>query len=111
MPVPIFEFRCPQCGRKYRTLVGMTSEPDDTKCPQCGFSETSKLVSRPGKFRTEDARLDEIADRLENISDHESASEMRGVVRELGKAMDEDVSDELEDLFDADMSGELDDEG
>ena len=36
--------------------------------------------------------------------------EMRDMVREMGKATDEDMSDEMEDMFEADMEGRLEDE-
>lgn len=88
----------------------MTAEPDDSRCPKCGSLETSKLVSRFARYRSEDDRIDALADRLESMGEPDSPHEMRQVMREMGKAMDEDVSDEMEELFEADMAGELDDE-
>jgi len=35
---------------------------------------------------------------------------MRAMVRDLGKAMDEDVADEMEELFEADMAGDIPDD-
>jgi putative FmdB family regulatory protein len=103
--VPVFEYRCQACGRKFSALVGVTAEPDDEKCPHCGGRETSKLVSRFARYRSEDDRIDALADRLETMGEPDSPSEMRDVMREMGKAMDEDVSDEMEQLFEDDMSG------
>ena len=100
--MPIYEFRCLDCGRKFSTLVGMVAAPDDERCPQCSSDRTEKLVSRVAKFRTEEQRVDELADRIESMDDPESPAEMRSIVRELGKAMDEDVSDELEEMFEDD---------
>jgi putative FmdB family regulatory protein len=108
--VPVFEYRCQTCNRKFSALVGMTVEPDDEKCPHCGSRETRKLVSRFARYRNEDDRVDELADRLETMGEPESASQMREMMKEMGKAMDEDVSDEMEAMFEADMSGESDDE-
>ncbi len=54
--------------------------------------------------------MDEMADRLESMGEPDSPREMRDVMKEMGKAMDEDVSDEMEELFEADMAGELEDE-
>jgi hypothetical protein len=51
-----------------------------------------------------------MADHLETMGEPDSPSEMREVMRELGKAMDDDASDDLEEMFEADMAGELDDE-
>ena len=108
--MPVYEYRCESCGRKFSALIGMVAQPDDETCPHCKSTETKKLVSRFARYRNEDDRVDEIADRLENMGDPDSHSEMRELVREMGKAMDEDVSDEMEEVFEADMAGELDDE-
>lgn len=83
----------------------MVSEPDETACPSCGSQNTAKLVSRVAKFRSEERRIDEIADRLESIDEPETGAELRGIVRELGKASDDDVSEDLEAMFESDMEG------
>jgi len=101
--VPVFEFRCRDCGKKFSLLVGMTAEPDGDACPHCGSQDFSKLVSRFKKGRSEDDRVEELADRLESTGEPDSPSEMRDMVREMGKAMDEDMSDEMEEMFEADM--------
>jgi len=108
--VPVYEYRCADCKKKFSALIGMTAEPDDTRCPACGSEKTDKLVSRFARFRSEDDRIDEMADRLETMGEPDSPAEMREVVRELGKAMDEDVADEMEEMFEADMAGEIDDD-
>ena len=104
--MPVYEYRCQDCHRKFSALVGMVAEPDDEKCPHCGSANTSKLVSRFARYRNEDDRIDEIADRLEVMGEPDSPSEMRSMMREMGKAMDEDSSEEMEELFESDMTGE-----
>jgi len=108
--MPVYEYRCQACQRKFSALIGMTAEPDDEKCPHCGSTDTAKLVSRFARFRSEDDRIDALADRLETMGEPDSATEMREVMKEMGRAMDEDVSDEMEEMFEADMSGEAEDE-
>lgn len=88
----------------------MTAEPDDEKCPHCGATDATKLVSRFARYRSEDDRIDEVADRLEAMGEPGSPSEMREVMKEVGRAMDEDVSGEMEEMFEADMAGAGDDE-
>ena len=110
--MPIFEFRCSACGSKFSTLVGVVSGASDVTCPKCGAGEARKLVSRPGRFRTEDARIDEVADRLETMGDLEDGggAPMREFMKEMGRAMDDDASADMEEMFEADMEGKLDDE-
>lgn len=108
--VPVFEFLCSSCGKKYAVLSGMTAEPDDDRCPHCGADPARKLVSRFARARNEDARIDELADRVETMGEPESPAEMRRMVREMGAAMDEDMSDEMEEMLEADMDGTLPDD-
>ncbi len=83
----------------------MVAGADTTACPHCNSADTEKLVSRVAKFRSEDARIDEMADRLDMMDEPESGSELRSIVRELGKAADDDASEELEAMFESDMEG------
>jgi putative FmdB family regulatory protein len=108
--MPIYEYRCASCRKRFSLLLGMTAEPDEEKCPHCGSTEINKLVSRFFRYRSEDDRIDALADTLESMGEPDDPKEMRRLVREMGKAMDEDMSEEMEELFEADMAGE-DEEG
>jgi putative FmdB family regulatory protein len=108
--MPIFEYRCQDCGRKFSALIGMTSEPDSEKCPHCAGVKVTRLVSRFARVRSEDDRVEEFADEMDVIGEPDSPSRMRGMVREMGKAMDDDMADEMEEVFEADMEGKLEDE-
>jgi putative FmdB family regulatory protein len=103
--VPIYEFRCQECSKKFSTLIGTGAGPDDTACPHCHSRKTDKLVSKFARHRNEDDRIHVIADRLESMNEPETGADMREVVRELGKATDDDLSAELEEMFEADMEG------
>jgi putative FmdB family regulatory protein len=107
--MPIYEYRCSDCGKKFQALVGMTAEPDEIKCPACGSTKADKLVSRFVRYRGEDERVDEVADRLELGGEPDSTSGMREMVRDMGRAMDDDMSEEMEEMFEADMEGDLED--
>jgi len=84
----------------------MTADSELDPCPHCGSTDLALVVSRFRRGRTEDDRMDEIADKIESYGEPESPSEMRNMARELGKAMDDDVSDEMEEMFEADLSGD-----
>lgn len=108
--MPIFEFRCQDCQAKFQTLIGMVEGATAVECPHCHGTNATKLISRFVRGRTEDDRVDEIADHLEQVGEPESPSEMREMMREMGKAMDDDMADEMEEMFESDMAGESDDE-
>lgn len=109
--MPVFEFRCQDCKKRFSLLVGMTAEKHDEKCPHCSSVNIAKLVSRFSRLRSEDDKMDEISDNLELMGDPDSPTKMREMVREMGKAMDEDASDEMEEMFEADMEGGDESEG
>ncbi len=106
--MPVYEYRCAECKKKFQVLVGVVADTDEERCPHCGSLNATKLVSRFARYRNEDDRLDEIADKIEMMGEPDSVSKMRESVREFGKAMDEDMADEMEEMFEADV---LDDEG
>ncbi len=101
-PVPVFEYRCRQCEKVFGTLVGMTKDSAPPECPDCKSRDLEKLVSKFRRGRTEDQKLDDWADRLAGQDDPESASEARNLVREIGGSMDDDMSDEMEEMFELD---------
>jgi putative FmdB family regulatory protein len=104
--MPVYEYRCSGCSRKFQALVGMVAGADEVACPHCGSKEALKLVSRFARYRSEDDRIDALADQVELMGEPDSAAEMRRVARELGKAMDEDLSDEMEEMLEGDLGEE-----
>lgn len=101
--MPLYEFVCANCGRKFSDLVGMTSDSAPTACPSCDSTDVKRLVSRVGKFRTEEQRLDALTERVEGMAEPDSYDEMRSVIREAGSAMDEDLADDMEEMFESDV--------
>jgi putative FmdB family regulatory protein len=41
--MPLFEYRCKDCGEKFETLVLSSSE--EIECPKCGSKKTEKQMS------------------------------------------------------------------
>jgi putative FmdB family regulatory protein len=41
--MPIFEYECKSCSKKFEELVSSSNTP--VVCPQCGSAETRKLLS------------------------------------------------------------------
>ncbi len=44
LPVPIYEYRCEECGKRSSALLGSYSSPDPV-CPHCGKPALRRLVS------------------------------------------------------------------
>ncbi|RKY04859.1 zinc ribbon domain-containing protein [Candidatus Poribacteria bacterium] len=43
--MPIYEYRCKECGERFETLV--LSEGEIPSCPSCGGDKVEKLISAP----------------------------------------------------------------
>ncbi|MBC8102063.1 MAG: zinc ribbon domain-containing protein [Cytophagales bacterium] len=98
--MPIFEFRCSHCGRKFSALVGVVAGANAPVCPKCGASEgLTKLVSRFARLRSEDEALDSLAEQADTL-DEEDPRAMRRLMKEMAGEMGDDLdADEFEALM------------
>jgi putative FmdB family regulatory protein len=44
--MPLFEYRCDKCGKRFTFLVGMTADKSKPSCPKCAGRKVTKLISR-----------------------------------------------------------------
>lgn len=42
--MPIFEFKCHNCGQEFEVLVS-NAEKDQVKCPECASADVKQLLS------------------------------------------------------------------
>jgi putative FmdB family regulatory protein len=111
--MPLYEFRCNQCGKVFTFLVGVIADNTDPYCPRCGSTQLTKLISRIRAHLSEETRLDNLASSFENldISDNPSPRELRSVMRRLTSALGDEVDREVIDEMEAAMEEELRGEG
>ncbi|MDT7896871.1 MAG: zinc ribbon domain-containing protein [Armatimonadota bacterium] len=111
--MPLYEFRCNQCGKVFTFLVGVVADNTDPYCPRCGSTQLTKLISRIRAHLSEETRLDNLASSFENldISDNPSPRELRSVMRRLTSALGDEVDREVIDEMEAAMEEELRGEG
>ncbi|MFP3927305.1 MAG: FmdB family zinc ribbon protein [Desulfobacteraceae bacterium] len=43
--MPIYEFKCRQCGNTFETLVFASDGDASPECPECGTRETQRILS------------------------------------------------------------------
>lgn len=48
--MPIYEYRCPHCGKTFEKLLPMGTDAGQVECPSCGRKGVDKKISRVGKF-------------------------------------------------------------
>jgi putative FmdB family regulatory protein len=107
--MPLFEYTCNVCHKRYTVLVGMTAGGDSNVCPHCGSDQATKRVTRFARGRGDDDVMDDMAG-LDKIGDMDDPKAMRRWAKEMGKEMGEDLGDDFDEYMDAAESGEMDEE-
>jgi putative FmdB family regulatory protein len=57
--MPVYEYRCQDCGQLSSALLWRYSDPDPP-CPGCGSAQVSRLVSRFATVRSGDGGGDDL---------------------------------------------------
>jgi putative FmdB family regulatory protein len=106
--MPIYEFICADCKRRFKKLVGVVANSSPLQCPHCSSIELNRLISRFARVRSEDDALDSIADEVENMGDTDDPKVMRRMMRDMSSAMGEDMDEDIEELMEAEATGDDD---
>jgi putative FmdB family regulatory protein len=95
--MPIYEYRCKDCRKKSAFLTLSVKAKLDPKCRHCGSQNLEKLVSRVAIFRSEESRLENMADpsKLGGLDENDPKSVARWM-KKMGKEMGEDLGDDFD---------------
>ncbi len=108
--MPIYEFRCDTCGKRFSALVGVVAKPKPTVCPRCGGDHLTRQVSRFARLRSEDDTLESLCDETKYGDIENDPKALRRWVKDMSAAMDEDLGDDFEEALEEDLSGKSDEE-
>lgn len=104
--MPIYEYACQDCHRKSSVLVLNPRNPSPATCRHCGSLKLERLLSRFAAPKSEEARLESLADpaNLGEIDENDPQSIAR-VMKKMGQEMGENV-DDIEAMMDQADDGE-----
>ncbi len=110
--MPIYEYRCRDCGRKSAFITLSVKSELEPKCKKCGSSNLEKLVSRVAVSRSEESRLDSLADpsNLSGLDENDPQSVARWM-KKMGREMGEDLGDDFDGSVDEAMAEAGDENG
>ncbi|OGF63134.1 MAG: FmdB family transcriptional regulator [Candidatus Fischerbacteria bacterium RBG_13_37_8] len=96
--MPIYEYRCKDCGKKSSFLIYDKGLLEHLKCKKCGKSNLVRLYSRFSAVRSEDSRLERLADpsSLAGLDENDPKSVAKWM-KKLGKEMGEDVGPDFDE--------------
>ncbi|RPJ00181.1 MAG: zinc ribbon domain-containing protein [Candidatus Aminicenantes bacterium] len=114
--MPIYEYRCADCRKKTTVVTLAVSVAVDPVCSYCGGRNLAKLVSRVAIRKSEESRLEGLADpsALSGLDENDPKSVARWMKRmgkEMGEEAGEDFDEEVDKAMeDAERDAERDEE-
>lgn len=100
--MPIYEYRCRKCRKRFSVLTLRVSEQPDVRCSHCGGRSADRLMSRFAMPKSEAARLDAMSDpsSLGNLDADDPKSVSRWM-RKMGSEMGDELGGEgLDEMID-----------
>src|ERR1700683_4385310 len=86
--MPIYEYRCEKCRRISSVLTTRVTEKVEVVCAHCGGKKMSRLMSRFAMPRSEESRMEALADpsRMGSVDEKDPKSVAR-MMKRLGQEM------------------------
>ena len=99
--MPIYEYTCHDCTRRVSLLWRSFDDAQarEPVCPRCGGKNLSRLISRVAVVRSEESRLDDLADpsALGGLDENDPKSLAR-FMRKMAAETGEDLGPEFEEV-------------
>jgi putative FmdB family regulatory protein len=112
--MPIYEYECQRCHRRTSVLTTRVSERVRAVCRHCGGKKMTRLMSRFAMPKSEEQRLDSLADpsSLGDFDENDPKSLAR-MMKKMGQEMGDDFSGEDFDqaMEEMESGGDADDSG
>ncbi len=105
--MPIYEYRCADCGRRTSLFIRSMSQDLQPVCRACGSENMSRLISRVSVVRSEESRLESLAD-PSNLAglDEDDPRSLGRFMRQMSQEMGEDLGPEFDEVVDRLESGQ-----
>ena len=103
--MPIYEYECGDCRRRVSLLVRTFSAADSVACPRCGGQQLTRLMSRFATVKSEDARLESLADSASygDLDENDPRSVAR-FMKKMGGEFGDDLGEDFESAMDEAMA-------
>lgn len=104
--MPIYEYVCQQCRKRSALLILNAEQASSPACRHCGSTKVDRLLSRFSAPKSEEARLESLADptQLSGIDENDPQSVAR-FMKKMGDAMGEDLGEDVESLMEPGAEG------
>lgn len=109
--MPIYEYLCRDCRRRvsilWRSFSNVEAASAAPHCPRCGGTNLTRLISRVAVVRSEESRLDDLADpsALDGLDENDPQSIARWM-RRMSRETGEDLGPEFDEVVGRMEAGE-----
>ncbi|MFQ5825030.1 MAG: FmdB family zinc ribbon protein [bacterium] len=98
--MPIYEYVCEDCGKRNSFLIMITGRPFAEKCRKCGSSNLTRIMSRFAAVRSEESRLESLADPSKwGDLDENDPKSMVKFMKKMGKEMGEELGEDFDQMI------------
>jgi putative FmdB family regulatory protein len=106
--MPLYEYRCLNCKKCSTILVLSLANQALAACSHCASTQVERILSRFASPKSEEARLEALAD-PNNLSglDENDPESMNRFMKTMGEEMGEDLGDDLSEAMEADEAGPI----
>ena len=111
--MPIYEYRCSTCQERVSILVRSISKMERTtpRCPRCGSQALRRLISRVAVVRSEETRLESLADiNTSSDIDENNPRSIGRWIRRMSAEMEGNLSAEFAEVADRLEAGQTPEE-
>ena len=97
--MPIYEYVCQSCGKKVSLLV-LNKESYSPKCNKCGSTDLRRIMSRFAAVRSEESRLESLADPSKwGDMDENDPKSMVKLMKKMGREMGDELGEDYDQLI------------
>ena len=93
--MPIYEYQCEKCRRTTSVLTTRVSAKVDAVCAHCGHQKMRRLMSRFAMPRSEESRMESLADpsKMGDVDENDPKSVAK-MMKRMGQEMGEEFGGE-----------------
>jgi len=97
--MPIYEYRCQDCGRKLSVFWRSRADVKPPTCRRCGSEDMLRLISRVRVARSEESHLEDMADdAMLAVLDENDPRSIGRWMRKMSQEMGEDLGPEFDEI-------------